>query len=161
MIPFRKAVTLRGALGRDAEAPTSEAISDEPCIVLALLIEFISSDKPTGLRMARTLQVPVVCSGPDFCGADQDMKERDLIEVEGELRLCEEDGPVVWSPDPRVMRVSSIKVRASHVHKIGPPAPQYGNPASRTHLSWFAERLAPLRFCSHHAASSSRRKGHP
>lgn len=121
MIPFRKAVKLHGVLGRDAGVPISETISDEPYILLALLLESIPSDKPTGLRIARNLQAPVVCSGPDFCGADQDMKEGDRVEVEGELRLCEEDGPVVWSCGPRVMRVAGIKVSASHVRKIDPP----------------------------------------
>ncbi len=112
-----KTVKLRGNLGRDAEVSISGTANDD-CVVLALLIESITSDKPTGLQIARTLQVPVVCSGPDFCGVHSGMKEGDSIEVEGELRLCEEDGPVVWSRKPRVMRIGGPKIRASHVRSL-------------------------------------------
>lgn len=111
----RQTVTLRGYLGRDVE------VSGEPCVFLALLMESAISDKPTGLCIARTTQVPVVCLGPDYSGAHSHMKEGDYIEVEGELRLCEEDGPVVWSRDPRVMRVAGIKVHATHVREVTPP----------------------------------------
>jgi hypothetical protein len=106
-----------GVLGRDAEVPTSETTNDESYVVLALLLKSATSDKPTGLWIVRTQQIPVVCSGPDFCGANRDMKEGDHIEVDGELRLCEEDGPVVCTREPRVMRVTGIKVRASLVRK--------------------------------------------
>ncbi len=112
----RQTVTLRGYLGRDVE------VSGEPYVVLALLIESVISDKPTGLRVARTTQVPVVCFGPDYSGAHSHMKEGDYIEVEGELCLCEEDGPVVWSRDPHVMRVAGIKVCATHVCEVNAPA---------------------------------------
>ena len=111
----RQTVTLRGYLGRDAE------VSGESYVVLALLIESAISDKATGLRVARTTQVPVVCCAPDYSGAHSHLKEGGYIEVEGELCLCEEDGPVVWSRDPRVMRVAGIKVRATHVREVNTP----------------------------------------
>jgi hypothetical protein len=107
----RRTVILRGYLGRDVE------VSGEPCVVLALLIESAISDKATGLRIARTTQVPVVCCAPDYSGAHSHLN----IEVEGELCFCEEDGPVVWSRDPRVMRVAGIKVRATHVREVNTP----------------------------------------
>lgn len=97
----RRTVTLRGYLGRDVE------VSGEPYVVLALLIESAISDKATGLRIARTTQVPVVCSALDYSCAHSHLKEGDYIEVEGVLCLCEE---VVWSREPRVMRVAGIKV---------------------------------------------------
>jgi hypothetical protein len=75
----RRTVTLRGYLGRDVE------VSGEPYVVLALLIESAISDKATGLRIARTTQVPVVCCAPDYSGAHSHMKEGGYIEVEGEL----------------------------------------------------------------------------
>lgn len=110
----RKPIKLRGYLGRDVE------VSGEPYVVLALLIESAISDEPTCLRIARTTQVPVVCSGPDYCGVNNDMKEGEHVEVMGELRLCEEDGPVVWCRDPRVMRVAGMKVCASQVRRADP-----------------------------------------
>ncbi len=118
MIAFRKPVRLRGFLGRDAEVPTPVNASTHSCVVLALLIQSVTWNNHTGLQIARDLQIPVVCTGPDFCGVSSDMKEGDHIEVEGEMRLCEEDGPVVWEREPRVMRVGGIKVCADHVRKI-------------------------------------------
>jgi hypothetical protein len=111
----RRTVTLRGYLGRDVE------VSGEPYVVLALLIESAISDKATGLHIARTTQIPVVCSTPDYSCAHSHLKEGDYIEVEGVLCLCEEDGPVVWSRDPRVMRVAGIKVRATHIRELNAP----------------------------------------
>lgn len=109
-------VILRGYLGRDAEVPTRE-VSAGSCVVLALLIESATLDKPTGLRITRTMQIPVVCPGPDYCGVNSDMKEGDSLEIEGELRLCEDDGPVVWSREPRVMRIAGPKIRATRVRR--------------------------------------------
>ena len=111
----RQTIKLRGYVGRDVE------VSSEPYVVLALLMESAISDNPTRLRVARTTQVPVVCCAPDYSGTHSHMKEGDYIEVEGELCLCEEDGPVVWCRDPRVMRVAGIKVRATHVREVNTP----------------------------------------
>lgn len=111
-------VKLRGSLGRDAEVPTSGAVNDDSCAVLALLIESIVSDKPTGLQIARRLLIPIACPGSHFCGVNRDMKEGDSIEVEGELHRCECDGPAIWTREPRVMRIAGMKVRATRVIKI-------------------------------------------
>lgn len=118
MSPFRKPIKLRGTLGCDVESPAPQVFDDNACVVLSLSIESITSDKPTGLQILRTAQIPIVCCGPDFCGAHSGMKEGDSIEVCGELRLCEEDGPVVWTRQPRVTRISGPKIRASHVHRL-------------------------------------------
>lgn len=118
---LRKPVTLRGFLGRDVEVPAPQTDDDHACVVLSLLLRPITVDGPTGLQTSRATQFPVVCSRPDFCGVSRDMKEGDYVEAEGELRLCEEDGPVVWSRDPRVMRVGGIKVRAARVCRLDSP----------------------------------------
>jgi len=117
----RQPVTLRGYLGRDVE------VSGEPYVVLALIIESATWDEPTGLCIARTTQVPVVCSPLDDSGACSPLKESDYIEVEGELCLCEEDGPVIWSHNPRVMRVAGIKIRATHIRELNTPAVNAAN----------------------------------
>ncbi len=91
-----KRMTLRGSLGRDAKVPAAPAAADGSCVVLAVSLQSISTDKPTGLRTARNLQIPVVCPAPHFCGVHDGMKEGDTIEALGEFRRCEEDGPVVW-----------------------------------------------------------------
>jgi len=117
----KQPVTLRGYLDRDVE------VSGEPYVVLALIIESAMWDEPTSLCIARTTQVPVVCSPLDDSGTYSHLKESDYIEVEGELCLCEEDGPVIWSRTPRVMRVAGIKVRATHVRELDTPAANAAN----------------------------------
>ena len=115
---FGKLMKVRGSLGRDAEAPASQTAGDEPCIVLSLLLRSITTDKPTGLQIARNLQIPVVCPAPHFCGVHDGMKEGDSVEVIGEFRRCEEDGPVVWTREPRVIRVGGLKLCAHDVRKM-------------------------------------------
>lgn len=108
----RQTVTLRGYLGRDVE------VSNEPDVVLVLLLESATLDEPTGLHIDRTTQIPGVFAAPDYSGAHIHLQEGDYIEVEGELCLCEQDGPVVSSRNPRVMRVAGIKVRATHIREL-------------------------------------------
>lgn len=153
---FREPVKLRGVLGRDAEVPTPRTAGENSYVVLSLLLRFVTVDKPTGMRTVRDRQIPIVCSGPDFCGVRQDMKEGDYIEVAGELRLCEEDGPVVWCRDPRVMRVAGIKVRATVCPRWILRTTAIEADAAFTLLRE-GSRLSAF---SDHAALSSRRKGH-
>ena len=113
-----KRMKLRGSLGRDARVSASMTGTDGSCVVLAVLLQSIASDGPTGLQTVRNIQMPVVCPAPHFCGVHDGMEEGDTIEAIGEFRRCEEDGPVVWMHEPRVMRISGLKFCAHDVRKI-------------------------------------------
>ena len=86
MTLFANTVTLRGFLGSDAEAPTSNGISHESFAVLTVCIESGVWKKATNEWVPQTARHTVICPGPYFCGFTRGMKQGEYVEIVGELR---------------------------------------------------------------------------
>jgi hypothetical protein len=84
---FENIVKLRGFLGRDAEAPSSEGITDDAFAVLTLCVESGAWWRPSNEWISRTAWYRVVCPGPFFCGFTRGMKQGEYIEVDGQLAI--------------------------------------------------------------------------
>jgi hypothetical protein len=82
---FENTLKLRGFLGKDAEVPPSEGITDDAYAVLALCVESGVWWRPSNEWISRTAWYRVICPGPYFCGFTRGMKQGDYIEVEGVL----------------------------------------------------------------------------
>ena len=84
---FKNAVTLRGFLGKDAEVPSSEGITEDAYAVLTLCIESGAWWRPANEWISRTAWYRVVCPGPYFCGFTRGMKQGEYVEIEGQLAI--------------------------------------------------------------------------
>ena len=84
---FKNTVTLRGFLGRDAEAPSSEGITDDAYAVLTLCVESGVWWRPSNEWISRTAWYRIVCPGPYFCGFTRGMKQGEYIEIDGYIAI--------------------------------------------------------------------------
>jgi hypothetical protein len=89
MTPFKNSVKLRGFLGEDAAAPSSDIISRYSYGSLTLCIDAGLWNKVENLWVPRTIFLPLICIGPYFCGYTRGLKRGDHVEVEGELCASE------------------------------------------------------------------------
>jgi hypothetical protein len=93
---FENTVTLRGFLGKNADAPPSDGITEDAYAVLLLATVSGIWDLSTNEWTPRTDWHRIICPGPFFCGMVRGMRRGDYLEVEGELRaLVQERGVVV------------------------------------------------------------------
>jgi hypothetical protein len=118
---FENKVTLRGFLGRDAEAPTSNAITADSYAVLTLCTEAGKWVKRDGYWLSHTAEHTIICPGPFFCGLTRGMKQGEYIEIEGTLRDFEYPEPVVISEDPLVMKESGFEIHATKIQRLEYP----------------------------------------
>ncbi len=63
---FDNTVKLRGYLSSDPEVPTPERSVSDSHMLLILSFESGSDNKQTGAWVVRSLNVSVICSGPDL-----------------------------------------------------------------------------------------------
>ncbi len=84
---FKNTVTLRGFLGKDAEAPSSEGITDDAYAVLTLCVESGMWWRPANEWISRTAWYRIVCPGPYFCGFTRGMKQGEYVEIDGYLAI--------------------------------------------------------------------------
>jgi hypothetical protein len=83
---FANAVTLRGFLAKDAEAPSSDHIQNDSCAILLLATVSGVWDLGNNEWIPRTDWHRITCPGPFFCGMVRGMKRGDYLEIEGEMR---------------------------------------------------------------------------
>jgi len=84
---FLNTVTLRGFLGKDAEAPSSDGITDDAFAVLTLCVESGVWWRPSNEWLSKTAWFRVICPGPFFCGFTRGMNQGEYIEVDGQLAI--------------------------------------------------------------------------
>ena len=119
MTLFENTLKLRGFLGKDAEVPSSDGITEDAYAVLTLCVESGVWWRPANERISRTAWYRIICPGPFFCGFTRGMKQGDYVEVEGELRstLVEEGTTLRNSVHAYV--VHALTIRRLEVPAIG------------------------------------------
>jgi single-stranded DNA-binding protein len=88
---FQNTVKLRGFLGRDAEVPTSDRITDQSFSSLTLGTVSDIWDLGANEWRPHTDWHRIICPGPYFCGLTRGMRRGDYLEVEGELRMRQQE----------------------------------------------------------------------
>lgn len=83
---FSNNVTLRGFLGSDVEAPSSDHLQNDSFAVLQLATVSGTWDLGSNEWRPRTDWHRIICPGPFFCGLVRGMRRGDYLEIEGELR---------------------------------------------------------------------------
>lgn len=115
---FENTVKLRGYLNNDPEVPSPEASVSDSHILLILTVESGSENQQTGAMDVRTLNISIVCSGPDFAGVTPDMQEGDYIEIDAEVDVLQSNRPVVAGGDRSVVIKEFQIIRALRIRKL-------------------------------------------
>jgi hypothetical protein len=118
---FTNTVTLRGFLGKDAEAPSSDHIQNDSFAVLLLATVSGIWDLSTNEWHPRTDWHRVIGPGPFFCGMVRGMRRGDYLEVEGELREQEEDRTVVVVGKRYPAKHTTYAVHATRITRLDRP----------------------------------------
>ncbi len=118
---FANVVTLRGFLMQDAEAPTSNHITDQAFAVLTLATASGVWDLGANQWQPRIDAHRIVCPGPFFCGLVRGMRRGDYVEVEGELRNQEQPRAVVVAGESSTVSKSSYAVHAIRIQRLDRP----------------------------------------
>ena len=118
---FSNNVLLRGFLGKNAEAPPSDGITDEAFAVLLLATVSGRWDLGANQWMPRTDWHRIICPGPFFCGLTRGMRRGDYLEVEGELRALEQDRGVVVGGERFSVKRSTYAVHAVRIQRLNRP----------------------------------------
>jgi hypothetical protein len=118
---FANAVTLRGFLAKDAEAPSSDRIKDDSFAVLLLATVSGVWDLGANEWHPRTDWHRVICPGPFFCGLVREMRRSEYLEVEGELRAFEQERGVVVAGERFPMKHSTYAVHAMRIQRFDRP----------------------------------------
>lgn len=118
---FSNTVTLRGFLGKNAEAPSSDHIQDDSFAVL--LLATVSGVWNLGANewIPRTDWHRIICPGPFFCGFTRGMKRGDYLEVEGELRTLEQERGVVVAGERFPVVQTTYAVHALRIQRLDRP----------------------------------------
>jgi len=115
---FENTVRLRGYLSSDPVVPSPDASVNDSHMLLTLLIESGKEDEDTGALVVKTLDINIVCSGPDFAGVTADMHELDYVEIDAEVDVLESNRPVVVGGDRSVVIKEFQVIRALRVRKL-------------------------------------------
>ena len=118
---FTNTVTLRGFLGKDADAPSSDHIQDDSFAVLQLATVSGVWDLGVNEWHPRTDWHRVICPGPFFCGLTRGMRRGDYLEVEGELRALEQERGVVVAGERFPVKHSTYAVHAVRIQRLDRP----------------------------------------
>jgi hypothetical protein len=118
---FTNSVTLRGFLAENAQAPSSDRITDESVATLALATVSGSWDLGANQWHPRTDVHRIVCPGPYFCGLVRGMRRGDYVEVEGELRTQKEARPVVVGGERSVVERDAYTTYAVRITRLDRP----------------------------------------
>ncbi len=118
---FANTVTLRGFLGKDAEAPPSDGISEDAYAVLLLATVSGIWDLSTNEWTPRTDWHRIICPGPFFCGFTRGMRRGDYLEVEGELRGLEQERGVVVAGERFPVKHATYAVHAVRIQRMDRP----------------------------------------
>lgn len=118
---FANTVTVRGFLGKDAEVPPSDGISEGAYAILSLATMSGSWDVAANEWKPRIDWHRIVCPGPWFCGFTRSMRRGDYLEVEGELRALEQDRTVVVVGKRYPAKHTIYAVHATRIQKLERP----------------------------------------
>jgi hypothetical protein len=121
MTLFANNVILRGFLGKNAEAPPSDGITDNAFAVLLLATVSGKWDLGANQWLPRTDWHRIICPGPFFCGLVRNMRRGDYLEVEGELRALEQDRGVVVAGERFSVKYSTYAVHAVRIQRLDRP----------------------------------------
>jgi hypothetical protein len=118
---FENAVKLRGFLGNDAQAPSSDNIQNDSFAVLLLATVSGMWDLGNNKWIPRTDWHRIICPGPYFCGMVRGMRRGDYLEIEGEIRDFEEDRTVVVVGKRFPAKHATYTVYAIRITRLDPP----------------------------------------
>jgi hypothetical protein len=118
---FQNILTLRGFLGKDAEVPSSEGITDVAYAVLTLCIESGTWKKTTNEWIPWTAWYRIICPGPFFCGFTRGMRQGAYIEIEGTLHIPFYDRPVVIGSHSIGDKRPAYEVHATQIRRLESP----------------------------------------
>lgn len=118
---FENTVKLRGFLGNDAQAPSSDRITEDAFAVLTLATVSGIWDLSTNEWTPRTDWHRIICPGPFFCGMVRGMRRGDYLEVEGELRALEQERGVVVSGERFPVKHATYAVHAIRIQRLDRP----------------------------------------
>jgi hypothetical protein len=121
MTLFTNTVTLRGFLGKNAEAPPSDGITEDAYAVLLLATVSGRWDLSTNEWTPRTDWHRIICPGPFFCGMVRGMRRGDYLEVEGELRGQEQMRTVVVAGESHHVNKAIYAVHATRIQRLDRP----------------------------------------
>lgn len=121
MTLFANSVLLRGFLGRNAEAPPSDGITDNSFAVLLLATVSGKWDLGANQWMPRTDWHRIICPGPFCCGMVRGMRRGEYLEIEGELRALEQDRSVVVAGERFSVKHSTYAVHAVRIQRLDRP----------------------------------------
>ena len=118
---FENTVKLRGFLGKDAEAPSSDHIQEDSFAVLLLATVSGVWDLGNNQWNPRTDWHRIICPGLYFCGMVRGMRRGDYLEVEGELRNQGEPRTVVVAGESHTVRKATDTVHAVRIQRLDRP----------------------------------------
>jgi hypothetical protein len=123
MVLFENTLKLRGFLGRDAEVPPSDGITEDAYAILSLATMSGTWDIATNEWKPRIDWHRIVCPGPYFCGFTRGMRRGDYLEIDGELRALEQDRTVVVAGKRYPATHTIYAVHATKIQRLErPPA---------------------------------------
>ncbi|MGC2161506.1 MAG: hypothetical protein WA634_06350 [Silvibacterium sp.] len=118
---FKNIVTLRGFLGRNAEAPPSDGITEDAYSILLLATVSGTWDLSTNQWTPRIDWHRIICLGPFFCGFTRGMRRGDYLEITGELRALEQERGVVVGGERFPVSRSVYAVHAIRIQRLDRP----------------------------------------
>ena len=118
---FQNAVTLRGFLAKNAEAPSSDHIQADSFAVLLLATVAGTWDLSTNEWTPRTDWHRIICPGPYFCGMVRGMRRGDYLEVEGELRAQEQERILAVVGERFPVNKATYAVHATRIQRLDRP----------------------------------------
>jgi hypothetical protein len=121
MTLFTNIVTLRGFLGKNAEAPPSDGITEHAYAVLFLATVSGTWDLSSNKWAPRTDWHHIICPGPFFCGMVRGMRRGDYLEIEGELRSQDEPRTMVVAGEAHAVSKTSYTVHAIRIQRLDRP----------------------------------------
>jgi acetamidase/formamidase len=118
---FENTVKVRGFLGENAEAPSSDHIQNDSFAVLLLATVSGVWDLGANEWHSRTDWHRIICPGPFFCGMVRGMRRGDYLEVEGELRALEQERGVVVAGERFPVKHATYAVHAVRIQRLDRP----------------------------------------
>ena len=116
MTLFENTLKLRGFLGKDAEVPSSDGITEDAYAVLTLCVESGVWWRPANEWISRTAWYRIICPGPFFCGFTRGMKQGEYIGVDGHLLIHHYSSLRFTDP---VYEVHAIHIRRLEIPAAG------------------------------------------
>jgi len=118
---FANAVTLRGFLAEDAEAPSSDHLQNDSFAVLRLATVSGVWDLSHNQWNPRTDLHRIICPGAYFRGLTRGMRCGEYLEIEGEIREWEEKRTVVVAGKRSIAKYAVYAVHAIRIQRLDRP----------------------------------------